>query len=181
MSTSFDGDGAETAETSSVFIHNGHMQTPDDATLSDDLRLTHQRLVADGVSWRRRLPPSERLIERARVELAARTTSAISAESAERQSLPPSPTVPLPDQHPTPKGYIHMRETPRPPTTSTRQSSKTPRWRAWVGAAAAVVVVGLLVGLLDQNVVARRTGPGAGSQSATATPPPATPLMPSPQ
>ena len=170
MSTSFDGDGAGTADTSPFHAPTGALPTADDdATLPADLRATQQRLLADGASWRKHLPPTDRLIQRARAELATQPTEP--ERAATQPAIPPLRTVYQSDSSPTPKGNRDMRETPRSQSPAIERAPKTSRWRAWVGAAVAVVVVGLLVGLLSQNGIARRTGPGAHSE-ATATVPP---------
>lgn len=128
---------------------------PDRAELPADLWPLHERLNADGLRWRRRIPDGRDLPAWARATLliAAPATEPATDTLRERR-------LDAHDEHPyRPKG-------PRSLMDASNNSARA-RWRGFAGAAAAVVVVGLLAALLVHNGAQR--GPAA---SATSTPPP---------
>jgi hypothetical protein len=135
---------------------------PDRSALPSDLWPLHERLVADGARWRRRAPDGRDLPAWARATLVAAPSTAESANSAngrlrERQ-------LDAHDEHLSrPKG-------PRPLMDSLNTSTRT-RWRAFAGAAAATIVVGLLAALLAHNASNRGTGGSASATSTSSIPP----------
>jgi hypothetical protein len=154
-------------------------QRPDDTTLDldrselpPDLLPLHERLVADGARWRRRAPDGRDLPAWARVTLVAAPSTAESANGGLRERR-----LDAHDEHLSrPKGPHSLMDSSN---TSTRA-----RWRAFAGAAAATIVVGLLAALLAHNAALRGAGGSASAPSTPPTPtpcpsqPPETPLLP---
>ncbi len=154
---------------------------PDDTNHSDDPNLSsfsertgmppdllplHHRLTDDGERWRRRTPDGAGLGDWARATLASR------AESRE-QSPQVAGQPRLRERRLEPLDSEHTAQIPGPKGPMLDMKLKMNRIRGFVGAAAAVLVVGLIALVLTQGL-AHRTGPGA-KDAATATPH-ATPL-----
>jgi len=147
-------------------------QRPDDTDLSErssvspDLLSIHDRLSDDGAHWRRRAPAGSELVDWARATLDYaderkwRTAGQLRTEWLEHRE----------DEAPLPPNW-----------KGPRRSMKMTRIQGWLGAAAVVIVVGLIAALLTRNAGLRKpTGAGAtASPNAPATHEPAATPSPS--
>jgi hypothetical protein len=129
----------------------------------------HHRLTDDGERWRRRAPDGAGLGDRARATLAESADATRSRDDARRAPRQPR----LRQRLLEPLDSEHTAQIPGPKGPMLDMKLKMNRIRGFVGAAAAVLVVGLIALVLTQGL-AHRTGPGA-TAAATATPH-ATPL-----
>lgn len=129
------------------------------ASLPPDLLPIHDRLSGDGARWRWRAPTGAGLGDWARAALAERPEASPSPYLRERR------LGTLDADHST----RHLSHGPKGPMRDMHTMS---RIRGYLGAAAAVVVVGLIALLLTQGLTHRGTGANGGAGDATATVPP---------
>lgn len=135
-------------------------QTAERAELPPELLVIHDRLIGDGARWRWRAPRGAGLANWARVALAPTLANAPQAtESAPR--LRERRLGTLDTEH----FAQHISDGPKGPMRDMNMS----RIRGYAGAAAAVLVVGLIALLLTRGLGSRGTG---ASADATPTIPP---------
>jgi hypothetical protein len=129
------------------------------ASLPPDLLPIHDRLSGDGARWRWRAPTGAGLGDWARATLAEAPEESPQLQLRERRlgTLDAD------------RSTRHLSHGPKGPM---RDMHTTSRMRGYLGAAAAVVVVGLIALLLTQGLAHRGTGANGGAGDATATVPP---------
>ena len=137
-------------------------QIAERAELPPHLLPIHDRLIGDGARWRWRAPKGAGLADWARATLAA-TRADAPQRSASAPRLRERRLGTLDSEHSTP----HPSYGPKGPMRDMNMS----RIRSYVGAAAAVLVVGLIALLLTHGLGNRGTGASAdATPTVTATP-----------
>ena len=143
--------------------HQDHQDPPDAEVVAPDLQFIHRQLIAEGQLWQRRLPATQRLIERTERLTMSQALASAQTPQPTMQRLAPTGGREAPQSLPQSfvKGSRDMmtsRETNRAPS----------RMRSlWTGLAA-IIVVALLAGVFYALAASRRSSGPASAPTATA-------------
>ena len=143
--------------------HQDHQDPPDAEDVAPDLQFIHRQLIAEGQLWQRRLPATQRLIERTERLTMSQALASAQTPQPTVQRLAPTGSRKAPQS--LPQSFVRGA---RDMTTS-RETNRTPsRMRSlWTGLAA-IIVVALLAGVFYALASNRRSSGPASSPTATA-------------
>ena len=128
-----------------------------------DLQFIHRQLIAEGQLWQRRLPATQRLIERTERLTMSQALASAQTPQPTMQRLAPTDGRKAPQS--LPQSFVRGA---RDMTTS-RETNRTPsRMRSLWAGLAAIIVVALLAGVFYTLASSRRSSGPASSPTATA-------------
>ncbi len=143
--------------------HQDHQEPPDAEDVAPDLQFIHRQLIAEGQLWQRRLPATQRLIERTERLTMSQALASAQTPQPTMQRLAPTDGREAPQS--LPQSFVRGS---RDMMTS-RETNRAPsRMRSLWAGLAAIVVVALLAGVFYTLAASRRSSGPASAPTATA-------------
>jgi hypothetical protein len=143
--------------------HEDHQEALDAEGVAPEAQTMHRRLIAEGRLWQRRLPATQRLIERAQ-----RLTMSQALDGPQKQPPTMQPLAPT-DYRAAPRSLVKGSRDMMTNWETSRTPGRTPgRMRSLWAGLAAIVVVALLAGVFYALASSRRSAGPSSVPTATA-------------